>query len=337
MYDIALRIDRKDWLYILLIGVIFGMLLSSLGYTLLERSWAQGMMFGLLLGLSITLFSLGFISYMNRSILPRVEKRFWLLIAILFSFLSGFLGTLLSSYVAEHAGIDLIPMFHTDIVKISVVIGVLTYVVGALLYRFVKMRNEKEVVDHHFVQSRLSSLETQLNPHFMFNALNSIAELVHHDPDKAETAILKVSAFLRNTMDEKALIPITKELKNVRDYIDLENIRFSDKISLDVSEDVPDWDIPKFSVQLLVENAIKHGMNSAQEDLQIILRFELERCIIIVENNGEAMRSTTFGIGLSNLDQRLELLCAGGLKVVRTDRPTFTIYLGDCHANTDRR
>ena len=96
-------------------------------------------------------------------------------------------------------------------VQIAVAIGFLTYIVGALLYRFVKMRNEKEEVDHHYVQSRLRSLETQLNPHFLFNALNSIAELIHQDPDKAETAILKVSTFLRNTMDEKALIPLDDE------------------------------------------------------------------------------------------------------------------------------
>lgn len=272
---------------------------------------------------------------MNQTILPKISKIFWLPLAIFFSFLSGFLGTLLSINIAELWDITLIPLFHTHHVQIAVAIGVLTYIVGALLYRFVKMRNEKEEVDHHYVQSRLRSLETQLNPHFLFNALNSIAELIHQDPNKAETAILKVSTFLRNTMDEKALIPLNDELRNVRDYVELENIRFSGKIHMHIDHPMPKIKVPKFSVQLLVENAIKHGFID-KKMLEIFLSYDQSQNRLILKNNGKAMKNTEFGTGLTNLAQRLKLLCKGKIEITEKENPTFTIYLGDCHENTYR-
>lgn len=335
MYDIALRIKPFDWLYILLIGVVFATLLSSLGYVLLGREWLQGAYFGAMLGFSITLFSLVFITYMNQTILPEISKLFWLPLAVFFSFLSGFLGTLLSTAVAELLQVDLIPLFHTHHMQIAIAVGLLTYIVGALLYRFVKMRNEKEEVDHHYVQSRLRSLETQLNPHFLFNALNSIAELIHQDPNKAETAILKVSTFLRNTMDEKALIPLGDELRNVRDYIELENIRFSGKIHMHVDGPVPKIKVPKFSIQLLVENAIKHGFID-KNILEISLSYDKSKNRLIVQNNGKALKSEKFGTGLTNLAQRLKLLCKGTIEITDKEKPTFALYLGDCDENTDR-
>ncbi len=335
MYNIALRIKALDWLYILLIGVVFATLLSSLEYVLLGLKWVQGAYFGAILGFSITFFSLFFITFMNQVILPKVSKIFWLPLAIFFSFLSGFLGTLLSTEVSEQWDIKLIPFFHTHYIQISVAVGVLTYIVGALLYRFVKMRNEKEQVDHYYVQSRLRSLETQLNPHFLFNALNSIAELIHQDPNKAETAILKVSTFLRNTMEEKALIPLSDELRNVHDYVELENIRFSGKIHIDIDDPMPKIKVPKFSVQLLVENAIKHGFID-KKILEISIYYDQSQNRLVLKNNGKAMNSTKFGTGLTNLDQRLKLLCKGKIEITDKATPTFAIYLGDCYENTHR-
>ena len=291
MYDIELRIKVLDWLYILLIGVIFATLLSSLGYRLLSMSWLDGSIFGAILGFSITLFSLIFITFMNQTILPKISKLFWLPLAVFFSFLSGFLGTVLATSVAHLFQIQLIELFDTQLIQIASAIGFLTYVVGALLYRFVKMRNEKEVVDHDYIQSRLRSLETQLNPHFLFNALNSIAELIHQDPNKAEHAILKVSTFLRNTMDEKARLHLSDEIKNVRDYVELENIRFSGKISFQEIGYMPNILVPKFSLQLLVENAIKHGYMT-HKTLHITLSYEKESHSLKLQNDGKPIKST---------------------------------------------
>ena len=82
MYNIELRIKVIDWLYILIIGIVFATLLSSLGYVLLQLDWVQGAYFGAMLGFSITFFSLLFITFMNQVILPKIAKVFWLWRAI---------------------------------------------------------------------------------------------------------------------------------------------------------------------------------------------------------------------------------------------------------------
>ena len=92
MYDIELQIKPSDWLNVLFTGVVFATILSTLGYLLLEHSWLHGALFGSLLGFSITLFSLFFITLMNQKILPNVAKVYWLPLAVFFSFLSGFAG-----------------------------------------------------------------------------------------------------------------------------------------------------------------------------------------------------------------------------------------------------
>jgi len=334
MFDIALQIKTKDWLYILLTGVTFGMFLSAFGYTLLQHHWLEGALYGVILGFSITFFSLLFISFMNRYILPKIKPVYWLFLAIIFSFLSGFLGTLVGTLLAKLFEIELLELFNTKLLSIATAIGVLTYIVGALLYRFVKMRNEKERLDHEYIQSRLRSLETQLNPHFLFNALNSIAELIHQDPQKAELAVLKVSSFLRNTMSEKALITLPEELANVRDYVALENIRFSGKIILHLPQDIPPLNLPKFSIQLLVENAIKHGFSTKEEQLNISIKLSEDAKGIFIQNDGKGLQSKKFGIGLNNLKQRLELLCKGGIEITSLEKPTFYLSIGDCCENT---
>ncbi|MEY3002663.1 MAG: hypothetical protein RLZZ428_1038 [Pseudomonadota bacterium] len=333
MYDIELKIKPSDWLYILFTGVLFSSLLSLLGYLILSYGWLDGIVFGALLGFSITLFSLIFITFMNQKILPRVSKLLWLPMAVFFSFSSGFLGTLLTTFIAQEFEIKMIPLLQTHQLIISATIGLLTYMVGAILYRFVNMRNKKEEIDRYYLQSRLGSLETQLNSHFLFNALNSVAELVHSDPNKAESAILKISTFLRNTMDEKPLIPLEDELRNIQDYVTLENIRFGGKIKLFIDETDGSFMLPKFSLQLIVENAIKHGMYP-DKGLEIHLNIESKNKTIIVHNNGKPMNTKKFSTGLSNLNERLAILCNGSLEITQTQRPTFLLQIGECHENT---
>lgn len=197
------------------------------------------------------------------------------------------------------------------------------------------LQTEKKESEYLLMQSRLSSLETQLNPHFLFNALNSIAELIHIDSHKAEEAVLKVSSFLRNTMEEKALMPLSKELKNVQEYIELENIRFDGKINLLIEENIPYWQIPKFSIQLIIENAIKHGVDPKQPFINISIKFNHAENSIRIENDGKPITSGQFGIGLNNLNQRLQLLCNGSVEIKQTQTPCFEIHIGKCNENTN--
>lgn len=338
MDNIELRITKSDWFSVLLIGTLFATLLSVFGYYLLGFGPWDGALFGVTSGFLITLFSLFFITLMNRYILPKVQKGFWNIIAALFSFLSGFLGALSTYYLLKQCSISMIPMFVNHPYQNTLLIGVLTYLIGALMYRFVKARNQKEHADRLYVQSRVRSLETQLNPHFLYNALNSIAELIHQDRNKAEEALLKMSDFLRNTMKESPLISLKEELHNVQSYIDLENIRFGGLIDLNVACDEPTKEarIPKFSIQLLCENAIKHGMGNTVGAFRISIRIYRDELLHIdVSNNGREITNSIFGIGLSNLQERLSHLCGGKLSISSFAPPTYALTLKECDENLD--
>lgn len=333
MYE--LNIKSHDWFLILLTGVLFSSLLTMLGYTLLDESYLQGLFFGAVIGFCITLFSLILITFMNTKILPSIAKKYWNPIAAIFSFLSGYLGFLSGLFFSKLLNITILHIFYTKLSVIALTIGLLTYIMGVIIYSFVMMRNQKEKRDLEFIESRLKSLETQLNPHFIFNALNSIAELIHHDKEKAEDAIIIMSSFLRNSMNERALLTLESEIKNVTSYVKLENIRFSNNILLDIEENIPAWSVPKFSLQLLVENAIKHGYRATT--LHIEIKFDRGKRRVIISNDGKEMReNAAFGVGLNNLEQRLKLLCAGDIQVSNTAKSEFTITLGECNENFNR-
>jgi sensor histidine kinase YesM len=339
MGDLELRITRKDWLSVLLIGVSFSTIMSVFAYYLIGLSAWDGAIFGIVLGFFITTYSLIFISAMNRYLLPRLSRQWWNAIAAVFSFFSGFLGTLGTHFVLHYNSVTTIDLFAVHPYETASIIGILTYLIGALMYRFVKTRNEKEHIDRLFIDSRVRSLETQLNPHFLFNALNSLAELIHQDTAKAEETVLKISTFLRNTMTETPLILLDQELKNVRDYIELENIRFRGLIDLriDCGHALERWKVPKFSIQLLCENAIKHSMQGTTVPFSLTIDCRVNDTLHIrVSNNGKPITSPAYGIGLSNLQERLAYLCQGTLTIESFDPPAYLITLKEPHEISDR-
>jgi sensor histidine kinase YesM len=329
MADIALKIKHEDWRYIGVVGVILGSILSLLTYLILNLPVVDGLLFGIQTGLLITLFVFLFIPWMNDQLLPKVKSIYWVPISLLFSFLSGFLGMFTAIRLAMFEQLQLPDFLVHYLLETAVLVGVLTYVIGILLYRFVNVRNQQEEVSEQYVQSRMRSLEHQLNPHFLFNALNSVAELVHTNPAKAEEAILTISTFLRTSMKEEAMILLDQEIKQVKDYIALENIRFLGAISLHISpHPLPKMLIPKFSIQFLVENAIKHGLQGANTPLTITIDIDHERQTITVSNDGKLMEQVNFGVGLQNVNERLTHLCGGKLEVTQKAPPTFVMKIG---------
>ncbi|MGZ8548811.1 MAG: sensor histidine kinase [Sulfuricurvum sp.] len=339
MGNIELQITKYDWLSVFIIGLAFSTLLSIFGYYLLGLSAIDGALFGLVLGFYITVLSLGFITFMNRYFLPNIRKKWWNTVAATFSFLSGFLGTLGTYSTLQYSNITTIELFAIHPFQSASIIGLLTYLMGALIYRFVKTRNEKEHIDTLFIQSRVSSLETQLNPHFLYNALNSLAELIHQDQVRAEEAVIKISIFLRNTMVETPLVTLEQEIRNASDYIELENIRFNGQIQLIIAHDetLNRALIPKFSIQLLCENAIKHGMTNAATPFKITINtFKNTKIHIEVSNNGKKITSTAFGIGLSNLQERLSHLCEGKLSIQQYNPPMYTLTLKELYEFSHR-
>ncbi|MDN3492762.1 histidine kinase [Winogradskyella sp. APC 3343] len=166
-------------------------------------------------------------------------------------------------------------------------------------------------------QAQLDNLSAQLNPHFLFNSLNSIKSLVIENPNVARRAIDLLSDLLRSSLYEKDkdLTPIKNELALVYDYIELEKLRFEERLQLKTSieEGVINYKIPALSIQLLIENAIKHGIDLIVDGGIIYLKIKKKdsHIHITVENPGIINQNKSVGLGLENLKKRLEIQYKG--------------------------
>lgn len=206
---------------------------------------------------------------------------------------------------------------------IASIIGMMTFLVGLMLHHFIAMKYRHESYKNAMVELRLKSLETELNPHFIFNALNSISELIHMDKQLAEEALMKLSRLLRSAITQKSLISLEEELELVENYLALENIRFEGNIDFEtkIKSEVLLYQVPKFSIQLLVENAIKHGYENSV--LHIALYADSEG--VLVCNDGKKTAEISYGTGLNNLKRRLEILHVGKLRFEQSDNVCFKI------------
>ncbi|HEY6902148.1 MAG TPA: histidine kinase [Puia sp.] len=161
----------------------------------------------------------------------------------------------------------------------------------------------------------LKTIKAHINPHFIFNALNSIRALIDENPVRARTAVTELSNILRSSMQAEKLETVTfeKELNIVKDYLALEHIRFEDRLQVEyeIDEDTLDQPIPPMMLQTLVENAIKHGI-SRQVDggkVKIISDFRDNYHELVILNTGvlKANRNKD-GFGLASTQNRLQIL-----------------------------
>lgn len=168
----------------------------------------------------------------------------------------------------------------------------------------------------------LNNLKSQLNPHFMFNSMNSIRALIDEDPFKAKEAVTKLSGILRNAliMNKNREIFLKEEIQLVEDYLSLEKIRYEDRLNYEliISEDVKNIKIPPFIIQSQVENAIKHGIAKLPgKGLIKIEAFKLSQVLKLkISNSGKLINATPeTGVGFKNSMQRLEILYGSAGKI----------------------
>ena len=327
MQKVELKIAPKDWLYIIIIGAFFGFFISLCFYFVsYDLQNISTIVFSTSTAILISLFAFFLITISNKFILPKVNKKFWYLISFIFSFLSGFLGFSFSFILFSFGDFKILDIISAFWIYISITIGFLTFLVGLILHQFISMKYKNEEIKTQILETKLKALENELNPHFLFNALNSVSELIYVDQKKAENAVLEISKFLRNAINKESLTSLETELSMVKTYVNIENVRFDEKIVLNIQNfsEFKNVKIPKFSIQLLVENAIKHGFLG--KPLNIDISFSKNR--IMVQNNGKITNIVKFGTGLSNLQKRLELQKVGSLSSdILDDKMLFTIEL----------
>jgi len=207
----------------------------------------------------------------------------------------------------------------------TILSGIITYAIFFFLwsslyfiYNYFESYNKSLKLEASIKEIELSNLKSQLNPHFIFNALNSIRALVDENPAKSKQAINQLSSILRNSLvtEKRGLTSFEDEMKVVRDYLGLESIRFEERLrtEFDIDPESFDFMVPPLMIQTLVENGIKHGISKLTEGgiIQVKTKVDDDHLKIHIRNSGKFMlngkRNGSSGLGLENTRQRLKLI-----------------------------
>ena len=195
------------------------------------------------------------------------------------------------------------------------------------IWNSVRMQIKLEEQERLLLSARIEALQNQINPHFLFNTLNSVSSLVRFDPDTARELVIKLANIFRRLLHSTdAFVPLREEMEFIDDYLDIEVVRFGrDKLQVVKALDPASLDVmvPSMLLQPLVENSVKHGLSSKVEGGSIYLRSQVNdsTLMIEVEDDGVGMGSAQLlekptgvggtGIGMANVAERLKVLYGG--------------------------
>jgi two-component system, LytTR family, sensor kinase len=199
------------------------------------------------------------------------------------------------------------------------------------IFNSVRIQIKLEEQERLLLHARMEALQNQINPHFLFNTLNSISSLVRFDPDTAREVISKLATILRRLLNSTdSFVPLREEVEFIDNYLDIEVVRFgNDKLRVvkELAPDSLDVMVPSMLLQPLVENSIKHGLASKVEGGSIFLRSRLSGSglVIEVEDDGVGMAAAAqlmesrsargAGIGMANVSERLQVLYGDAARI----------------------
>ncbi|PCJ25536.1 MAG: histidine kinase [Flavobacteriales bacterium] len=271
-----------------------------------------------LIGLSVShafrliIIRLNWMRYNIPRLIPRI-----LLGTLIFGIISSFL----QSFIIEKLILE--NEFELSGILNGIMSSTLLYLIWSLLYflfHFVTNYKKEEIKNLRWQAAKneieLNKLKSQLNPHFIFNSMNSIRALINEDPSLAKEAITQLSNVLRNSllMGKQKLISLGDEMKLVNDYLSLEKTRFEEKLTIkrNIDADTEIFLLPPLMIQTLVENGIKHGTSRLPEGgtIEINSFIEQEKLVIVIYNSGvyDKNKKSETGFGLVNTIQRLKLM-----------------------------
>ncbi len=200
---------------------------------------------------------------------------------------------------------------------------VLVWISVYYIWHYVELGSKAEIqkvrLESLVKELELKTIKSHINPHFIFNALNSIRALVDENPERARTAITELSNILRSSMQAEKMetVPFERELNIVKDYLALEHIRFEDRLQVeyDIDEDTLDQPVPPMMLQTLVENAIKHGIGKQKSGgmIKVVSDYRDDHHELVVQNTGQinGTDGDNDGFGISSTRNRLKLLFGG--------------------------
>jgi two-component system LytT family sensor kinase len=258
--------------------------------------------------------------------LVRYAKGNWVMLP-LFTCAALSVGDLVLASVVPH---DWLFDFHPQnwgYALLVVLSSVMCVAMAVKIWNNTRIEMNLEENQQLLLKARMDALTSQINPHFLFNTLNTVSSLIRFDPDMARGVVLKLSNILRRLLRKhETFVPLREELEFVDDYLDIEVIRFGrDKLQIfkEIDEEALEVFVPSMLLQPMVENSIKHGLGPRLEGGEIHIRTRRAdgRLLIEIEDNGMGISTERLaevyggGIGISNVHERLRLLYGDQFKM----------------------
>ena len=232
--------------------------------------------------------------------------------------------SLFISFTTTMVSILIDPKEWQTLSVLSIIINILAILVLILFWNaiyftshFFQKSKKQELNNITLEASRneveLKNLRSQLNPHFLFNSLNSIRALIEIEPSKAKESVTILSNLLRRSLilGKENLVRLDEELEMVSNYLELEKIRFEERLNVkwNLDESLNEFLVPPFALQMLAENAIKHGISNLIEGgiIHISTYRDGSKVVVEVSNTGELRGEVDTGIGIQNTRRRLDL------------------------------
>jgi two-component system, LytTR family, sensor kinase len=336
-----LKLNRNNALIGILVGLCICIIQSIFRERLLS---AHQIMMTIMFSVVITLSITNSIYLVQRFFKPQ-KTNLWKFVVIYYAcnLVGMFIGIELSYLLVSLIfHIDFVPLSHFSDYRLTFVV---VLIVGTIIYFYMAQKatmsaqiKEKELdvarIKQLKTQAELQTLQSKINPHFLYNSLNSIASLIHEDADKAEDMTLKLSKLFRYSINsqQENMAQVKEELEIVNTYLDIEKVRFGDRITFNchIDDSLLQQRIPRFLIQPLVENALKHGLNHTAQNgtLDVILRPQNNRLVIEVADNGRPFPDElNMGYGMQSTYDKLQLLYGDDYEMQLINTPRKHIFI----------
>lgn len=306
----------------LLIGALFGIYFFLSGATRSYRAILISMLYSLNIGSLMML-----VIYKRNSFLIYISRRYLriLVIIVLLAF-AAVAGTEITSVISSLVifQTEYLPFKNSNLYFLNILIVLVT---GLPIYEREEWKNktisrlerqefELLKLEQLRTASELEMLRAKINPHFLFNVHNSIANLIRTNPIMAEETLLLLSRFFRFTLGKKSSTwhPLSEELEIIHTYLDLQKVRFGDalEVQIDIEKDLQECNIPSFLLQPIVENIFKHSAELSSNKLKICITASKQGEFLTVEIYDSGVpfpENISYGFGFQSVIDKLNLLC----------------------------
>ena len=333
----------KANLYNLVLGIVIGLVLTLL-ISAFKGQWIgmRRMAFQLLYSIVISLCITNMI-YIPQKYLRFKKQNSWLFLLIYYiSVLTGMIIAIELIYFIQALLFGQnYHFFHWEDVRFSAIIVV---IICTIIYAYFYQKRgltakiqERDIdlmrLSQMKAQAELAALQSRINPHFLYNSLNAIASLIHEDPDKAENMTLKLSKLFRYSINQtqEDLVTVQDEMEIVSNYLDIEKVRFEDRINFitEVDQELLYAKIPRFLIQPLVENALKHGLKDVADHAKLTIEIKkTDQLVILISDNGIPFPDELeVGYGLQSTYDKLGLLYGNTYEIQLINHPVKQVKI----------